>query len=186
MASPLPTLRSLTGVFARYVNLTSGGGSATTAVLHREIVDKRRWITENNFALCFALARLTPGTNLLAFCVGVGWLLHRFTGAVAVLLAASIPCALSVLVATILFTRWHENAAFTVAMQGAAAAAVGITIVTCWTITKPYVPHATWSRVIPIVGLAFVLEAFSSISPVRILLGAAVFGAVLPLWEKNT
>lgn len=186
VASPLPTLRLLTSVFVRYANLTLGGGSATTAVLHRELVDKRQWITENNFVLCFALARLTPGTNLLAFCTGIGWLLQRFAGAVAVLLAASIPCSLFVLVVTIFFTRWHENIAFKIAMQGATAAAVGITIITCWTLTKPYVRHATWSRIIPIVGLAFVLAAFYSIPPVRILLGGAVLGALLPLWEKKT
>ncbi len=33
--------------------------------------------------LCFALGRLTPGTNLLAFSTGVGWLLRGMAGAVA-------------------------------------------------------------------------------------------------------
>lgn len=185
MAS-LQNLRLLTGVFVRYANLTLGGGSATTAVLHREIVDNRKWITESNFVLCFALARLTPGTNLLAFCTGVGWLLHRFSGALAALLAASIPCSVLVLVVTSFFTRWNENPAFTIAMDGATAAAVGITIMTCWTLTKPYVAHATWARVIPIVGTAFALEVFYSFSPVHILLASAVLGAVLPIWEKKS
>jgi len=62
-------------VFARYANLTLGGGSATTAVIHGEIVTKRHWVSEEQFALSFALGRLTPGTNLLAFCVGIGWIL---------------------------------------------------------------------------------------------------------------
>jgi hypothetical protein len=37
-----------------------------------ELLDKRRWLRAADFALCFALARLTPSTNLLAFCTGVG------------------------------------------------------------------------------------------------------------------
>ena len=61
-----PYLTPLAWVFARYANFTLGGGSATTAVLHHELVGKRRWITEERFILCFALGRLTPGTNLLA------------------------------------------------------------------------------------------------------------------------
>jgi chromate transport protein ChrA len=33
-----PTLKQLAGVFARYANFTLGGGSATTAVIHSEVI----------------------------------------------------------------------------------------------------------------------------------------------------
>jgi Chromate transporter len=68
-------------VFARYGNFTLGGGSAT-AILHHELIGKRRWLAQDRFMLCFALGRLTSGTNLLAFCTGVGWLLRGMSGAV--------------------------------------------------------------------------------------------------------
>ena len=83
-------------MFTRYANFTLGGGSATVAVMHRELLDKRQWLSPDDFTLCFALARLTPGTNLLAFCTGVGWLLRGMAGAVVALLAASIPCTVMV------------------------------------------------------------------------------------------
>jgi Chromate transporter len=95
-----PNLVQIADVFTRYANFTLGGGSATVAVMHRELLDKRRWVTADDFALCFALARLTPGTNLLAFCTGIGWVLRRMPGAVVALLAASIPCTLIVVSAT--------------------------------------------------------------------------------------
>ena len=104
-----PSLKQIADVFVRYANFTLGGGSATTAVIHGEIVGKRQWVSEEQFALSFALGRLTPGTNLLAFCVGIGWILRRWTGAVVVLLAASIPCTLFVAVITVLFAEWQEN-----------------------------------------------------------------------------
>ncbi len=96
-SSPPPTrlCSRSPGVFVRYANFSLGGGSATVAVMHRELLDKRRWVSSDNFILCFALARLTPGTNLRAFCTGVGWLLRRLPGAVVALLAASIPCTLN-------------------------------------------------------------------------------------------
>ena len=68
------------GVFARYANLTWGGGSATISVIHEQIVLKRRWISELQFDVAFALSRLTPGTNLLAFCTAAGWLTRRWVG----------------------------------------------------------------------------------------------------------
>lgn len=69
---PRPSRGAITDVFACYGNFTLGGGSATVAVIHREIVGKRAWVTPDDFGLCFALARLTPGTNVLAFCTGIG------------------------------------------------------------------------------------------------------------------
>jgi chromate transporter len=63
-----PSLGKLALVFARYANLTLGGGSATAATMHRELVVKRKWLSEDQFTLSFALGRVTPGTNLLAFC----------------------------------------------------------------------------------------------------------------------
>jgi hypothetical protein len=80
-----PTLAAIADVFVRYANFTLGGGSLTVAVLHRELLDKRRWISDDNFTLCFGLARLTPGTNVLAFCTGVGWLVGCVDRAVGVL-----------------------------------------------------------------------------------------------------
>src|SRR5271154_4890218 len=122
-----PDLGTLAWVFARYANFTLGGGSTTTAVLHHELLEKRRWLNNERFTLCFALGRLTPGTNLLAFCTGVGWTLRRFPGAIVALLAASIPCALMVIVLTALFRQWQDNSIVQAAIHGAVAAAVAIT-----------------------------------------------------------
>jgi chromate transporter len=126
-----PGMAQIAAAFIRYANFTLGGGSATVAVLHRKLLDKRRWISNDNFSLCFALARLTPGTNLLAFCTGVGWLLRSTLGAMTALLAASIPCTIIVALATALFSRWQENHWAQAAIHGAIAAAVAITVKTC-------------------------------------------------------
>jgi chromate transporter len=123
-----PRLLQIADMLCRYANFTLGGGSATVAVLHRELLDKRRWLSPDNFDLCFALARLTPGTNLLAICAGVGWLLRGTAGATIALLAASIPCAIIVVVATTLLSHWQENHWAQAAIHGAIAAAVAITV----------------------------------------------------------
>ena len=175
-----PTLSQIGSVFARYANLTLGGGSATTAVIHGEIVSRRRWVSEEQFALSFAMGQLTPGTNLLAFCVGIGWMLRRWSGAVVVLLAASIPCTLIVVAITVLFSRWQENPYAQAAIRGAVAAAVAITVKTVWTIAHPHFKHGNRLRVVLIGSTAFALHAIVGLSPIEVLLLAAVAGFVLP------
>ena len=51
------SLAQIADVFVRYANFTLGGGSATTAVIHGEIVGKRGWVSEEQFGLSFALGR---------------------------------------------------------------------------------------------------------------------------------
>ena len=176
---PMPSLAEISRVFVRYGNFTLGGGSATTAVIYGEIVDRRRWVDDGKFALSFALGRLTPGTNLLAFCTGIGWLLRGMPGALAALLAASIPCAVIAVAVTALFARVEESAVAQAALQGAVAAAVGITIKTCWTIAGPYFRGTTRLQVAAIAGAAFVVHV-AGLPAIEILLLAAAVGAVLP------
>jgi chromate transporter len=172
-------LTDIASVFIRYANLTLGGGSATTAVIHGEIVSKRHWLSKEQFALSFALGRLTPGTNLLAFCVGIGWLLRRWSGAIVALLASSIPCTLIVILITVLFSKWQENPYAQAAIKGAVAAAVAITVKTVWTIAHPYFKVGNRLRVVLIGTAAFLLNVLMSVSPIEVLLLAAVVGFFL-------
>jgi len=177
---PKPGLAEIASVFARHGNFTLGGGSATVAILHREILDKRHWITPDQFNLSFALARLTPGTNLLAFQTGVGWLLRGWPGALIALLAGSIPCTLIVLAATVLFSQWQANPWAQAAIHGAIAAAVAITVKTCWTIAHPYYKPGSRVRVVVIAAVAFAVYVFLHVPAIWVLLMAGALGAVLP------
>ena len=180
MTHSRPSLGRIGNAFARYANFTLGGGSATIAVLHREFVDRLRWVGNDDFSLCFALARLTPGTNLLAFCTGIGRLLRGTPGALVALLAASIPCSIIVAAATALFSHWQDNRWAQAAIHGAVAAAVAITVKTCWTIAHPYFKSGSRVRVIVVAAAAFVLYVWAKFPAVEVLVGAAALGAMLP------
>ncbi|ATQ67933.1 MULTISPECIES: chromate transporter [Methylosinus] len=183
--APPATLGGIGWVFTRYANLTLGGGGATTAVLHHELLEKRHWLDNDRFVLCYALGRLTPGTNVLAFCTGVGWLLRGLSGAIVALLAASVPCAVLATALTAAFSHWQENAFAQAAVHGAIAAAVAITVKTCWTIAKPHYKVGARARVAAVGAAAFLLHVAAGLSAIQVLLLAAVIGAVLPA-ESST
>ncbi len=63
------------------------------AVLGRELSGRLGWITPEDYALAFAVARVTPGTNIIAFCAAVGWQILRFSGALAAVIALTAPTA---------------------------------------------------------------------------------------------
>lgn len=182
--SSAPPLGSLAWVFARFGNTVFGGGSATMTVLERHIVE-RQWLDRRHAQLAYALSRVTPGTNLLAFCTGVGWLMRRGPGAVVALAAASIPCSVLAIALTVFYTVWtgHPLAAF--ALRGALASAIAIMAVTCWTMLRPHVRGAHRLRVALLFVGAFVLASIGGLSPLRVLAISAAVGALWPESETR-
>lgn len=160
--------------------MTFGGGSATIATLHREIITKRNWVTQRQFDLSYALSRLTPGTNLLGFTTAMGWLVRGWPGAFVVLLASSIPCSLLAVFLTVVYESLTSHPLAMVALRGALAAAVGIVVATAWTLIRPHLRGVSKTTIAAFVVGAFLLEVVFHLAPVRILLFAAFIGVVMP------
>lgn len=90
------------------------------------------------------------------------------------------PLQVIVVVATSLFSHWQESPWAQAAIHGAIAAAVAITVKTCWTIAHPHVRTGTRLRVALIATAAFLLYVWGMVPAVQVLLIAAVVGALLP------
>src|SRR6476646_11982270 len=86
-----PSLPALASVFGWYGNSTFGGGTATVVEIERHIIDEHEWLARRDSHLAYAISRLTPGTNLLAYCVGAGWRMRGLTGALVALCPTSVP-----------------------------------------------------------------------------------------------
>ena len=175
-----PSLRRLMLIFARYCTLTFGGGNPTVVVLQQELVQRHNWLTHSQYAVCYALSRVTPGTNLMAFCTAAGFVMRRWTGALAVLVASSLPCSIVATILTYLYASWMRRPTVAIASRGALAAAIGIMFVSCWQLARPYVGRTSWMAPLLIVGGSFLLTFYFSMPPLRVLLLAVGVGWFLP------
>ena len=102
-----PRLRDLTAVFLKTGNTTFGGGIPTIAALQREMVDRRGWLSREDYGLAFALARITPGTNVIAFCAGVGSRIKGLPGVMAGAFSETGPSAALAVLITLEIGRAH-------------------------------------------------------------------------------
>jgi chromate transporter len=178
-----PSLTTLGKIFLRYGNLTFGGGTATIATLDGEIIDRRRLLGREHATLSFALARLTPGTNLLAYCAGVGWLMRGIPGSVVTLIASSLPCSVIAVCATVLYEWALHKPILAIALHGAAAAAVGVMFATGWTIVRPFWKATHILRIACFCSASCAL-ALLGVAPLTILLGALFVGLLLPVSRR--
>jgi chromate transporter len=166
----------LTRIFLRIGNTTFGGGYVTMAMLGRELVDSRRWITSEDYALAFALARVTPGTNVIAFCAAAGWLVSGVAGAIAAVFASSAPSA-AIAVAIL---QGIESGGAHPLFAGALGATVAAVSGTMWSIVlwlvRPFLKGGAQRilRTGVITGGAFLASWRFNITPVPILLAAMI------------
>lgn len=178
---PRPSLADITRVIFRISNTTFGGGYITMAALKRELVDDRHWITETDYALSFALARITPGTNIIAFCAGVGSVMRGFSGAIAAVVASTIPSALIALLLMVMFDSWQHNPFMAAALAAALAAACGMLWSVVITIVRPLLGNAMRTlRGVLIVIAAFVVSWVFGWTPIPVIAASALIGY---LWK---
>ena len=165
-------------LFLRVGNLTFGGGDPTMAALQRELVVSREWISPGQYALIFGSRAATPGTNLLAFCAGVGWQLARWRGALLALLAASIPCAAAVVWFTYVYTQWVSNPLAMAAIGGMLAAAVGMMTAAGFQLVRAGWKPGNRLRAVTILAAGFWLSYGLSVPPIQVLGLGALAGLI--------
>jgi chromate transporter len=165
-------------LYLRLGSLTFGGGNPTMAVMHTEMVVRRKWLSSENYAVAYALARLTPGTNMLAFCAGTGWELLGWTGAIAGVLAAAVPAGIVVMLLTQGYGAVRSNALAMAAIAGTLAAAVGMMAAAAWELLRPYLDRRRWLRALMISGASALLSLRFDLAPIQVLALAAAAGLV--------
>ena len=69
-------------VWTRVALLSFGGPTAQIAVMHRILVDEKRWISESRFLYALNYCMLLPGPEAKQLAVYFGWLMHRTLGGI--------------------------------------------------------------------------------------------------------
>jgi chromate transporter len=170
-------LRAIAWVVTLDVNRTIGGNASIE--LLRRSGSSRGWVDESTHGLLVAASRLTPGTNILAYCVGLGWWLRGTVGGLVALAAASLPSAViaAVLMATLATIDRYFIVRVLLAI-GTLIAAV-LVLMSAWYLVRPYLRPSVLGRTaaVALTSLALVLL---NATPVQTLLVSAIVGAAWP------
>jgi len=181
VTEPRPALSRLTQVFLVIGNTTFGGGNPTMAALQRELVDRRRWITQDDYALAYALANITPGTNVLAFCAAAAARILGLKGAIAAVLVVTVPSAVLAVLITRGYESWRTNPIVMAAIGGTVAAVAAMMWASVWRLVVPNLGTG-WKTVRAIVffGGAFLAAWRFSVTPIPVIAIAVLAGFLWP------
>ncbi len=126
--SATPTFREALGVWAKIGVLSFGGPAGQIALMHRMLVDERKWIPEDRFLHALNFCMLLPGPEAMQLATYIGWRLHGTIGGLAAGLLFVLPGSLVVLGLTIAYVLFGQLPMVEAAFLGIKAAVLVIVI----------------------------------------------------------
>jgi chromate transporter len=169
------SFREALRVWLRVAAMSFGGPAGQIAVMHRIIVDEKKWIGENRFLHALSYCMLLPGPEAQQLATYIGWLMHRWPGAIIAGGLFVVPGIIAIMALSWVYAAFGQVPIVAALFFGLKAAVLAIVL---------QVVHRVGSRalksgaMIALALLAFVAIFFSHLPFPLIVLAAGVIGFV--------
>ena len=171
-----PTMQELFRVFARIGVLSFGGPAAQISLMHRELVEERPWLTEDQFLRALSLCMMLPGPEAMQLATYAGWRLKGVIGGLIGGVLFVLPGALVIAALALAYVRFGQTPLLQDAFLGIKAAVVVIVAQALLRLSRKALTGAVaWALA---AGAFVAIFAFGIGFPLVIAL-AAVIGAVM-------
>ena len=120
--------RSLSELFLTFTILALQGFGGVLAVAQRELVDRRNWLTREQFVETYSLAQLLPGPNVVNLSLMLGDKFFGWRGAIAALAGMVLAPLLIVLSLAASYNQFDDYPAVAGALRGMGAVAAGLMV----------------------------------------------------------
>jgi chromate transporter len=173
-----PSLRALIGVFAKIGFLSFGGPAGQIALMHRMVVDERKWLDEPRFLNALNFCMLLPGPEAMQLATYIGWLTHGVKGGLASGLLFVMPGALILIALSALYFFLGDVPLVAGLLFGLKAAVVALVLEALLRVARRALKR--WYH-LAIAALAFIaLAAFAVPFPLVVLAAAAAGFLIAP------
>jgi chromate transporter len=162
-----------TRVWLRVAALSFGGPAGQIAVMHRILVDEKRWIGETRFLHALNFCMLLPGPEAQQLAIYLGWLLHRVWGGVVAGVLFVVPGFLAILALSLIYVAYGDVTLVEGVFFGLKAAVLAVVLQAVVRIGS----RALRSRAaVAVAAAAFVAIFFLGVPFPLIVLGAGLIG----------
>jgi len=166
----------MAGVFGRIGVLSFGGPAAQIALMHRVLVDERRWLDEDEYLRALSFCMLLPGPEAMQVATYAGWRLRGAAGGFLAGLLFVLPGAALILMLAALYAAWGNLPWVAAAFHGIKAAVVIIVIEALLRVARRSLKSGA-ARLLA--ALAFLALAVLDLPFPLVVLAAGCAGAVL-------
>lgn len=164
--------------FLKIGGFTFGGGYAMIPIIQREIVEKKKWITDDDILEIIAIAESTPGPIAINSATFVGYRVAGFFGALLATLGVVLPPFCIIFAISFVLRQFSELKAVKYAFWGIRAGVLALICKALWTMYKK-VDKGLVSYIV--MAAAFIVTAVFDVNVLFVIIGCAVFGLVTSL-----
>ncbi len=165
-------------VFFKIGAFTFGGGYAMIPLIQKEVVEDKKWITDDDILEIIAIAESTPGPIAINSATFVGYRVGGFWGSFFSTLGVVLPSFTIILLVSALLGEFQNIPVVQYAFNGIRAGVLALLLKALWTMYKKS-PKGVAAYVV--MAVAFVLTAFLNIPVLAVIIGCAVFGLITSL-----
>jgi chromate transporter len=162
-------------VWARVAALSFGGPAGQIAVMHRIVVEEKRWIGENRFLHALNYCMLLPGPEATQLAIYIGWLMHRTWGGIVAGTLFVLPGIVALMALSWIYAAYGKVSLVQALFFGLKAAVLAIVLEAVVRIGRRALKNRT---MVALAAAAFIGIFFFDIPFPLIILAAALLGFV--------
>lgn len=168
-----PTFREALRVWIKVALLSFGGPAGQIAVMHRLLVEEKRWVDERRFLHALNYTMVLPGPEAQQLATYLGWLLHGTRGGLVAGTLFILPGFLSILALSILYAFYRDLAPVAALFYGLKPAVMAVVVAAVIRIGRKTLHNKI---LILLAAASFIAIFFLKIPFPLIILGAALVG----------
>ncbi len=166
--------------------ISFGGPAGQIAIMHRELVERRRWISERRFLHALNYCMLLPGPEAQQLATYLGWLMHRTWGGVLAGLLFVLPSLVLLIALSGIYMAWGHLPVVAGFFYGIKPAVAAIVLQAVWRIGTRTLRHPRQVPALWAIALAsFVAIAVLEIPFPWVIGAAALAGALGARWQPT-
>ncbi len=174
---PLPTLGEATRVWLRIGCLSFGGPAGQIALLHREVVEERNWVSDRRFLHALNFCHLLPGPEAQQLAIYLGWLMHGPLGGFVAGLLFVIPGAIVLLALSLTYAAFGTVPVIAALFYGLKCAVLLLVVEAVLRIGRRALKgRAAWT----LAGASFLALFFFAVPFPAVVVAAGLIGLAAP------
>ncbi len=167
------TIKAIFWKFLKIGSFSFGGVYSMLAFFERELVEKNKWLTHEEFVESVAIGQMTPGPPIVNTGICIGYKLKRLKGVLATTAGQSFTGTLLAILLAVFYVKSRGNVLLTSVMKGVGAAVVGLLLSIIFKMARNTIKDLTS---VLFALAAFIALALFRLNPIGLILAAGITG----------
>jgi chromate transporter len=175
------SLRNIFLVFLKIGTFSFGGVYSMLAFFERELVERQKWLTPEEFVEGVAIGQMTPGPPIVNTGICVGYKLKKIRGALTATLGQAFTGTVLAIVLAIFYVKTKDNVLLLSIMKGVGASVVGLLLSIIYKMAAKTIKD--YKSALFAISAFFALALFK-LNPIGLILASGILGLAVYGWRR--